>query len=130
LRVRISERSSWISSGGTKLALSSPQASRSAIHMASFIAVLRPGTCLMCAALATISVKSPSLRIFHTGVQYTPVASIATCVTRLAVSHASSANKPSVVVAKVRHSRVGLRAVISRTQATTVSLCTSSPATR
>src|SRR6516165_8721420 len=43
LRVRISERSSWISSGGTKLALSSPQASRSAIHMASFMSVLRPG---------------------------------------------------------------------------------------
>src|SRR5271165_6774718 len=110
-----------MSSAGTKLALISPQANKSAIHIASFMSVLRPGTCLMCAALATISVKSPSLRIFHTGVQYTPVASIATCVHRLAVSQANNDNRPSVVVAKVRHSRVGLRPTISRTQATTVS---------
>src|SRR5438128_1637961 len=110
-----------MSSAGTKLALISPQASRSAIHIASLMSVLRPGTCLMCAALATISVKSPALRIFHTGVQYTPVASIATCVHRLAVSHASNANRPSVVVAKVRHSRVGVRRTISRTQPPTVS---------
>jgi autotransporter passenger strand-loop-strand repeat protein len=39
-------------------------------------------------------------------------------------------NSPSVVVAKVRHSRVSLRPGISRTQATTVSLWTSRPATR
>jgi hypothetical protein len=73
----------------------------------------------MCAALATTNPNSPSLRIFHTGVQYTPVASIATCVTRLAVSQSSKANRPSVVVVKVRHSRVDLRPTISRTQATT-----------
>ena len=84
----------------------------------------------MCAALATISSNPPSLRIFHTGVQYTPVASIATCVHRHSVNHASRANKPSVVVAKVRQSRLTLRLLISRTQATTVALCTSRPATR
>jgi hypothetical protein len=63
-----------MSSSGTKLALINPHASRldreagqcadrrlphSAIHMASFMSVLRPGTFLMCAALATISSKSP-----------------------------------------------------------------------
>jgi hypothetical protein len=31
--------------------------------------VLRPSTFLMCAALATISAKSPSLKMFHTGFQ-------------------------------------------------------------
>ena len=117
-------------SGGTKLALISPQATRSAIHIASLMSVLRPGTRLMCAALATISSKSPSFRIFHTGVQYTPVASIATSVTRLAVNHASNSNRPVVVAAKLRHSRVALRPFIRRTQATTVSLWTSRPATR
>ena len=44
---------------GTKLALISPQANRSAIHIASFMSVLRPGTFLMCAALATINSNSP-----------------------------------------------------------------------
>jgi len=54
LRVRSSERSSCTSSSGTKLGLIKPQAKRSAIHIASFKSVLRPGTFLMCAALATI----------------------------------------------------------------------------
>ncbi len=85
----------------------------------------------MCAALATIRAKAPSLRIFHTGVQYTPVASIATWLHRHTANHASNASRPSVVVAKVRHSRVTLlRLPTRRTQATTVSLCTSNPATR
>src|SRR6267378_3550695 len=47
LRVRVNERNSWISSPGTKLALISPHANRSAIHVASFTSVLRPGTFLM-----------------------------------------------------------------------------------
>ena len=119
-----------MSSAGTKLALISPQASRSAIHIASLMSVLRPGTCLMGAALARISSKGPSLRMFQTGLQYTSVASIATCLTRLSVNHASNANRPPVVVAKVRHSHVGLRPTINRTQATTVSLWTSRPAPR
>ena len=69
LRARSSERSSWIASSGTKLGLISPQATRSAIHVASFTSVLRPGTFLMCAALATISSNAPSLRMFPTGFQ-------------------------------------------------------------
>ena len=68
LRVRISVRNSCRSSSGTKLALTKPQASKSAIHMASFRSLL-PGTFLMWAALATISSKGPSLRMFHTGFQ-------------------------------------------------------------
>jgi hypothetical protein len=69
LRVRVSARSSCSSSSGTKLALISPQANRSAIHIASFMSVLRPGTFLMCAAFATTSSNSPAARIFHTGIQ-------------------------------------------------------------
>jgi len=46
-----------------------PQAIRSAIHIASFMSVSRPGTFFRCAALATISSKSPSHRIFQTGIQ-------------------------------------------------------------
>ncbi len=69
LRARMNERSSWSSSSGTKLALIRPQATKSAIHMASLTSVLRPGTFLMCAALATISSKAPSLRMFQTGFQ-------------------------------------------------------------
>ena len=56
-------------SSGTKLALISPQATKSAIHVASFTSVLRPGTFLICAGLATISSNAPSLRMFHTGFQ-------------------------------------------------------------
>src|SRR5215471_14968376 len=69
LLARNSERNSWISRSGTKLALISPQLTKSAIHVASFMSVLRPGTFLMCAALATISSNLPSLRMFHTGFQ-------------------------------------------------------------
>ena len=54
---------------GTKLALMRPKATRSAIQVASFTSVLRPGTFLMWAALAKISSNLPSLRIFHTGFQ-------------------------------------------------------------
>ena len=39
--------------GGTKLARISPWAKRSAIHIASFTSVLRPGTALMLCAFAT-----------------------------------------------------------------------------
>ena len=69
LRARISERSSWIASPGTKLALIRPKAVKSAIQVASFTSVLRPGTFLICAALAKISSNLPSLKMFHTGFQ-------------------------------------------------------------
>jgi hypothetical protein len=58
-----------ISCSGTKLARTRPQASRSAIQVASFTSVLRPGTFLICAAFATIRSKAPSLRILQTGFQ-------------------------------------------------------------
>src|SRR5712692_781567 len=48
LRARSSERSSWISSSGTKLALIRPQATKSAIHMASLTSVLRPNVLDVC----------------------------------------------------------------------------------
>ena len=80
LRVRVSVRSSCTATGGTKLARISPWASRSASHMASLTSVLRPGTFLTCAALASTSSKWPSSTC-HTGFQYTPVASMATCST-------------------------------------------------
>ena len=77
LRVRVRSRRSWIGCGGTKLARIRPCASRSAIQVASFTSLLRPGTPLMCAAFASTSSKRPS-RMCQTGFQYTPVASIAT----------------------------------------------------
>jgi hypothetical protein len=49
--------------------LSKPKAAKSAIQVASFTSVLRPGTALMCAALATIIVNWPSLKILQTGIQ-------------------------------------------------------------
>src|SRR6266849_5258236 len=69
LDLGFNQRNSWISSPGTKLALISPHANRSAIHVASFTSVLRPGTFLMCAAFATINSKGPSPRILNTGIQ-------------------------------------------------------------
>src|SRR5437899_2651065 len=69
LRVRVSARSSCTSSFGTKLAWISPQANRSAIHIASFMSVLRPGTFLMCAALATIKANLSASRSLNTGIQ-------------------------------------------------------------
>src|SRR5438552_19128484 len=62
-------RSSCCSSSGTKLALISPKAARSASHSASFMSVLRPGTALMWAALTTINLNAPSLNIRQTGIQ-------------------------------------------------------------
>lgn len=129
LRVRISVRSSCTSSSGTKLARTRPNAARSASHMASFMSVLRPGAALTWAALATARVKSPSLRIFQIGIQYTPVASIATWLHPNACSHASNASTCSVVVPNVRHSRLARPASATRTHATTVSLWTSRPPT-
>ena len=60
LRWRTRSRSTLTSGGGTKLGRTSPCRIRSAIHSASFTAVLRPGTLRMCEALPTMSVKAPS----------------------------------------------------------------------
>src|SRR5215510_14116921 len=66
----------------------------------------------------------------QTGFQYTPVASIATCVHPALSNHSASANNPCVVVGKRRTSRSTLRLLIRRRQATTSTLCTSRPAHR
>ena len=69
LRVRSSARISCVGRSGTKLARIRPCASRSASQIASATSVLRPGTFFTCAALARISVKSPSDRMCQTGFQ-------------------------------------------------------------
>ena len=97
--------------------------------MASLTSVLRPGTFFTCAALASTSSKWPSSTC-HTGFQYTPVASIATCSTPKDSSQSASSSRPDVVVAKVRTSCNGAPSPAMRTQATTVCLCTSNPAQR
>src|SRR5689334_25292550 len=102
----------------------------SAIQAASLTSVLRPGTFLTCAALARTSSSSPSDSTCHTGFQYTPVASIATCVQPFSESQSDNANKPEVVVANVLTSVTSLFSVASRTEATTDFLWTSSPAQR
>src|SRR6516165_2003669 len=128
-RVRVRSRKSWIAGGGTKLDWIRPCAIRSASQVASFTSLLRPGTFFTCAAFARISANRPS-RMCQTGFQYTPVASIATCVHPALSSHSASANNPCVVVGKRRTSRSTLRLLIRRRQATTSTLCTSRPAHR
>src|SRR5262245_42093406 len=128
-RVRVRSRNSWIAGGGTKLDWIRPCANRSASQAASFTSLLRPGTFFTCAAFARISANRPS-RMCQTGFQYTPVASIATCVHPALSNHSASANNPCVVVGKRRTSRSALRLLIRRRQATTSTLCTSRPAHR
>ena len=65
----------------------------------------------------------------HTGFQYTPVASIATCVQPCSPSQSANASNCAVVVPKLRTSWC-IGGETHRTQATMVSLCTSSPAQR
>ena len=60
VRERNSSRSSRSGLDGTKLGRISPQQTSSAIHSASLMSVLRPGTFLMCRALPTISSNAPS----------------------------------------------------------------------
>src|SRR3954465_1462780 len=82
LRVRVRSRSACTWAGGTKLGRIRPCARRSASQVASFTSVLRPGTALTWAALARASARSfSSHSTAQTGFQYTPVASITTCVT-------------------------------------------------
>src|SRR5262249_61646134 len=73
-------------------------------HIASFTSLLRPGTFFTCVAFARMSAKRLS-RTCQTGFQYTPVASIATCVHPALSSHSASANNSCVVVGKPRTCR-------------------------
>ena len=89
---------SWrIGFGGTKLAANSPASSSRHSHSASPTSVLRPGTCLTWRALTNKHSNSSS-STYQTGFQNTPVASIATCVTRRCASQSRNANKPGTVV--------------------------------
>jgi hypothetical protein len=97
LRYRVRSRKSRIGGGGMKLARMRPCASRSAIHSQSFTSVFRPGTALMCHALAKTTSKLPSRRL-NTGFQYTLVDSIATCVHAACDSHSVSRSNSAVVV--------------------------------
>jgi hypothetical protein len=90
---------------------------------------LRPGTWRRCVAFTNTNSKSVA-RTCHTGFQYTPVDSIATCVHADAVSQSAKASKPFVGVANVCTWVSAGPAAANRTHATTVSLCTSSPAQR
>src|SRR6266704_3803281 len=84
----------------------------------------------MCCALTSSSVNELS-STFQGAFQYTPVLSSATCVTPCAVNQSANASKSAVMVLKVRISLCGcLPAPGTTTQATTVSLCTSSPQQR
>ena len=83
----------------------------------------------ICWALASTSVNDSS-RMCHTGFQYTPVASIATCVQPASVRHAASSSRPAVVVANSRCSVVTVRPAATRTQAFTRREWTSNPAHR
>jgi hypothetical protein len=111
LPVRVRSRSAWIAGGGTKFDRIRPCANRSASQVASFTSLLRPGTFFTCTAFARISVNRPS-RMCQAGFQYTPVASIATCVHPALSSHSASANNPCVVVGKRRTSRSTFRLLI------------------
>ena len=73
-----------------KLGRSNPCLRRSAIHSASFTSVLRPGTALMWCAFTTHTVNRSSNRL-TIGFQYTPVLSIATCVTSISPSQFDNA---------------------------------------
>jgi len=104
-------------------------ANRSASQVASFTSLLRPGTFFTCAAFARTRENRPS-RMCQTGFQYTPVASIATCVHPPRSSHSASSKRPCVVVGKRPTSRSTFRLLTRRRQATTSTLCTSRPAHR
>jgi hypothetical protein len=79
----------------------------------------------------TNSSSKSSSRIAHTGFQYTPVASIVTCVTPCAASQSRSVNSPATVVGN--SAKCASRAPPGpgvRTHAVTCALWTSSAAGR
>jgi hypothetical protein len=94
LRYRVNSRIAAICGGGMKLPRSSPHSVNSASHIASRASLLRPGTFLTCRALtsSTSSGRSASHRAWNTGFQYTPVASMVTCVMR------SEANQATILI--------------------------------
>ena len=126
-RYRVSWRRSRIARGGTKFFRISPCRNSCAIHSASFMSVFRPGTFAMCRALpSTISSDPSSTR--YTGIQYTPVLSIATCVHPRSNSQLRIRSNSSRKVPNVRVFTVGGLLRPSTQHATIRFLCTSRPA--
>src|SRR5262249_33551541 len=80
----------------------------------------------MCCGFTSIKSKRPS-KTFHTGFQYTPVASITTWVTLCSASHAAISPSSPVKVPKRRSSFSSLRYSRIITHAEMLFLCTSSP---
>src|SRR5439155_13757975 len=95
------------------------------------MSVFLPGTFWMCWALTTHTLKCPSSRL-NTGCQYTPVDSIATCVTWFSASHWRNSKRSAVIVPNLRSVLCTVASFGSRmrTHATTNFLCTSNPHTR
>jgi hypothetical protein len=134
VRNRVTSRGSRTAGGGMKLGRTRPCSMSWAIHTESATSVLRPGTLCMCCALSSQhSTPNSGSSIANTGFQYTPVASIPTNVTACSPTSQSAIRvSPAMVVANVRVSprRVPRRLPGTRTVATTLSRCTSSPAQR
>src|SRR6266545_7299330 len=115
-----------------KLPCSRSCRTRNASRSASARSVFRPLIALTCSGLTTRIVQRPTpSSTLYSGFQYTPVASSAMCVTSASVSHAASASSAPSIVLNVRVSRCTDPPGPGRsTHATTVFLCTSSPAQR
>src|SRR5215208_6239559 len=108
----------------------SPCCIRSSSHSLSRTSVLRPGTALTWAALASTTSTCGSSRL-NTGFQYTPVDSIATWLTPCSTSHAPSRSRSGVIVPYVRVCWCRCpRSSTQPTVTTAVRLCTSMPAHR
>jgi len=80
----------------------------------------------MCCGFTSIKSKRPP-KTFHTGLQYTPVASITTWVTLCSASHAAISSSSPVKVPKRRSSFSSLPCSRIITHAEMLFLCTSSP---
>ena len=75
------------------------------LRIASFTSDLRPGTCLTSRALTSSTSNPRASRISKTGIQYTPVDSIATVVMPTAVSQSANWWRSLLKVRKVRTGR-------------------------
>ena len=113
-----------------KLGCSIPFDISFASHSASFTSDLRPGTFLKCAGLTRQSLKFSSSSTFHTGIQYTPVDSIAISTISFSRSHAVSSCSSRVVAPKLLVSLSTVPPETIQRQATIRFLCTSIPAQR
>ena len=91
----------------------------------SLKSVFLPGIALRCCGFTSIGSNSPSK--FHTGFQYTPVASMATLVTCHSRSQVTSSRNSPVVVPNRRLCFSLWPSALMLMQATTVAFCTSIP---